>query len=231
MFDFLSDFSISAHICNQRRKAACLALGALALCFAGHVHAQATTQVHDTSPLHPPAGAKVAIVEFEDQECPDCGAANPVLKAAAAKYNIPWVRHDFPLKFHNWSHQAAVYARWFDTKSKKMGDDYRDFIFANQPSIETLAQLTQITGKFAAEHGQALPFAVDPQADHLGSDGGRQGAAVYRGYGPQQTLPNYRCGNCGYEVAAQLSSRRLRALQALLASAFLLSDQLRILLR
>jgi protein-disulfide isomerase len=165
MFDFLSDFSISAHICNQRRKAACLALGALALCFAGHVHAQATTQVHDTSPLHPPAGAKVAIVEFEDQECPDCGAANPVLKAAAAKYNIPWVRHDFPLKFHNWSHQAAVYARWFDTKSKKMGDDYRDFIFANQPSIETLAQLTQITGKFAAEHGQALPFAVDPQGN------------------------------------------------------------------
>jgi protein-disulfide isomerase len=46
-----------------------------------------------------------------------------------------------------------------------MGDDYRDFIFANQPSIETLAQLTQITGKFAAEHGQALPFAVDPQGN------------------------------------------------------------------
>jgi protein-disulfide isomerase len=165
------DFSISAHIYKQRRKpnrqprpkVAGLALGALALIFASHVQAQATTQVHDTSPLHPPAGAKVAIVEFEDQECPDCGAANPVLKAAAAKYNIPWVRHDFPLKFHAWSHQAAVYARWFDAKSKKIGDDYRDFIFANQPSIETPAQLTQITGKFAASHGLALPFAVDPQ--------------------------------------------------------------------
>lgn len=123
----------------------------------------ATTQVHDTSPLHPPAGAKVAIVEFEDMECPDCGNANPLLKEAAEKYHIPWIRHDFPLPFHNWSFQAAVNARWFDTKSKKMGDDYRDYIFANQRSIETPLQLSQFTTKFAQTHGVALPFAVDPQ--------------------------------------------------------------------
>ncbi len=122
-----------------------------------------TTQVHDSSPLHPPAGAKVAIVEFEDMECPDCANANPLLKEAAEKYHIPWIRHDFPLPMHNWSFQAAVNARWFDTKSKKMGDDYRDFIFANQRSIETPLQLTQITRKFAQEHGLALPFAIDPQ--------------------------------------------------------------------
>jgi protein-disulfide isomerase len=122
-----------------------------------------TTQVHDSSPLHPPAGAKVAIVEFEDMECPDCANANPLLKEAAEKYHIPWIRHDFPLPQHNWSFQAAVNARWFDTKSKKMGDDYRDFIFANQRSIATPLQLTQITRKFAQEHGVALPFAIDPQ--------------------------------------------------------------------
>lgn len=123
----------------------------------------ATTQVHDTSPLHPPAGAKVAIVEFEDMECPDCANANPLLKEAAEKYHIPWIRHDFPLPFHNWSFQAAVNARWFDTKSKKMGDDYRDYIFANQRSIETPLQLSQFTTRFAQAHGVALPFAVDPQ--------------------------------------------------------------------
>ena len=122
-----------------------------------------TTQVHDSSPLHPPAGAKVAIVEFEDMECPDCANANPLLKEASEKYHIPWIRHDFPLPQHNWSFQAAVNARWFDTKSKKMGDDYRDFIFANQRSIATPLQLTQITRKFAQEHGVALPFAIDPQ--------------------------------------------------------------------
>ena len=125
--------------------------------------APATTQVHDTTALRPPVGAKVAIVEFEDMECPDCANANPTLKDAAEKYHIPWVRHDFPLPQHNWSFQAAVNARWFDTKSKKMGDDYRDFIFANQRSIESPLQLTQISGKFAQAHSVALPFAIDPQ--------------------------------------------------------------------
>src|SRR5246127_4225535 len=79
----------------------------------------AGTQVHDATPLKPPAGAKVAIVEWEDMECPDCARANPLLREAAAKYSIPWVRHDFPLAFHAWSFNAAVNARWFDTKSKK----------------------------------------------------------------------------------------------------------------
>jgi protein-disulfide isomerase len=122
-----------------------------------------TTQVHDATALKPPAGARVAIVEFEDMECPDCANANPLLKEAAAKYDIPWVRHDFPLPFHNWSFQAAVNARWFDTKSKKIGDDYRDSVFADQRSIETPAQLAQFTQTYAQGHGVALPFAIDPQ--------------------------------------------------------------------
>lgn len=96
-------------------------------------------------------------------ECPDCANANPLLREAAAKYNIPWVRHDFPLPFHAWSFQAAVNARWFDTKSKKIGDDYRDQVFANQPSIVDLNGLRQLTQKFAQQQGIALPFAIDPQ--------------------------------------------------------------------
>lgn len=122
-----------------------------------------TTPVHDPAALRPPAGARVAIVEFEDLECPDCANANPLLKEAAAKYNIPWVRHDFPLPFHVWSSQGAINARWFDTKSKKLGDDYRDLVFANQPSIVDLNGLRQFTEKFAQSHGVALPFAMDPQ--------------------------------------------------------------------
>ncbi len=121
-----------------------------------------TTQVHDASALKPPAGAKVAIVEFEDLECPDCSRANPLLMQATAKYGIPWMRHDFPLPMHNWSFQAAVNARFFDTKSLKMGNDYRDYIFANQISIETPDQLRDWTQKFAQAHGVPLPFAIDP---------------------------------------------------------------------
>ena len=122
-----------------------------------------TTTVHDPAALKPPAGARVAIVEFEDMECPDCANANALLKEAVAKYNIPWVRHDFPLPFHAWSMQAAINARWFDTKSKKIGDDYRDSVFANQPSIVNLDGLRQFTEKFAADRKIQLPFAMDPQ--------------------------------------------------------------------
>ena len=134
---------------------------------AGAVHAQfgppPTTPVHDPSVLRPPAGARVAIVEFEDMECPDCARANPLLKEAAGQYNIPWVRHDFPLPMHAWSFKAAVNARWFDTKTKALGDEYRDQVFANQVSIYSPEALRQFTEKFATEHGVSLPFAVDPQ--------------------------------------------------------------------
>lgn len=144
---------------------------ALLLAMGAAAHAQfgpsPSTPVHDPSALRPPAGARVAIVEFDDMECPDCAHANPLLKEAAAKYNIPWVRHDFPLSFHIWSMQAAVNARWFDTKSKKLGDEYRDEVFANQPSIVDLMGLRQFTEKFAQSHGIAMPFAIDPQGKLL----------------------------------------------------------------
>ncbi len=141
-----------------------------------------TTQVHDPAALKPPAGAKVAIVEFEDMECPDCARANPVLKDAAEKYKIPWVRHDFPLSFHPWSFQAAVNARWFDDKGgKKLGDAYRDGVFANQPMLgEDPNKLNAFTQQFAKEHGIAFPFAVDPM--------GKYAAAVKEDYALGQRI-------------------------------------------
>jgi protein-disulfide isomerase len=125
--------------------------------------AQLSHAQHDMSALKPPPGTHVALIEFADLECPMCARENPVLKDAAAKYKVAWVRHDFPLKMHIWSFQAAVNARWFDTKSKKTGDDYRDAIFANQASIESLDDLRSFTDKFAQQHGIALPFVLDPQ--------------------------------------------------------------------
>jgi len=123
----------------------------------------ATTVVHNAKALRPPAGARVAIVEWEDLECPDCARANPVLQEAAQKYHVPVVRHDFPLPFHHWSFEAAVDARWFDTKSKKLGDDFRDAVFAAQPTVHSQADLRAFAEKFARDRGLELPFAVDPQ--------------------------------------------------------------------
>jgi protein-disulfide isomerase len=136
-----------------------------ALCLATSSFAQFSnpTPSGDKSPLRPPPGSRVAIFVFEDLECPDCSRAAPLLVEASEKYKIPLVVHDFPLPFHAWSFDAAVNARWFDTKSKKLGEDYRAAVFASQPSIRTPADLQAFTEKFAAEHKLTLPFVMDPQ--------------------------------------------------------------------
>lgn len=118
--------------------------------------------------LKPPPGSNVAIVEFDDQECPACAAANPILEAASKKYRVPWIRHDFLIPGHVWSPQAAVNARYFDTKSKELGADYRNQVFAAQQSIATRDDLNQFTQKFAQQHGQQMPFVVDPQGKFMG---------------------------------------------------------------
>ncbi len=113
--------------------------------------------------LRPPVGARVAIVEFDDLQCPLCAAWNPVLMAAAAKYHVPWLRHDFLIRYHNWSRQAAVNARWFDAKSATLGSDYRNAVFQQQPTLATQTDLQDCTERFARQHGVALPFVLDPQ--------------------------------------------------------------------
>ena len=141
-----------------------LAIALAAAAMAGpSAYAQAPINVLDASALHPPAGARVAIVEFGDMQCPACGLANPILKDAAAKYHIPWVRHDFLIPGHNWSRIAAINARWFDLKSKAIGDEYRDEVFASQSSIYNPSSLDQFTQKFAQSHSMSMPFAIDPQ--------------------------------------------------------------------
>ena len=68
---------------RPHRTALFLAIAALFAVAAAHAQFGAPppgTRVHDPAALHPPAGARVAIIEFEDLECPDCGRANPILK-------------------------------------------------------------------------------------------------------------------------------------------------------
>jgi len=135
----------------------------------------------DTSALRPPPGSKVALVEFEDLECPDCARAAPLVEEAARTYHIPLVRHDFPLPQHPWAFDAAVLARWFDAQSKQLGVDFRLYIFQNQNAIsapvegmvtatpEAAAQCKQLlhsyADKFAAEHKLQIPFMVDPKGE------------------------------------------------------------------
>jgi len=112
--------------------------------------------------LRPPKGAQIAIVVFEDLQCPQCRREAPLVQQAAKTYKIPVVRHDFPLPMHNWSYEAAVTAHYFDSRSKQLGIDFRDYIFEHQPEIFP-TNLRQFADKFAADHKVDLPFVVDPQ--------------------------------------------------------------------
>ncbi len=142
----------------MKRSSAAAALLALAL-FSGW---SAAFGAADASSLKLPPGASVAIVMFEDLQCPDCARAYPVVWEAANAHHIPVVLHDFPLPKHNWSFQAAVFARFFDTKSQKLGNDYRGYIYQNQNSIAGEGGLESYTRKFADDNKVPLPFTVDP---------------------------------------------------------------------
>jgi protein-disulfide isomerase len=115
----------------------------------------------DGSSFKPPPGAKAAIVVFEDLECPTCATFYPQLWEVANKYNVPLLLHDFPLAMHPWSFDAAVYARYFDTKSQKLGDDFRGYIYKNQTQIDK-QNLRQYVDKFASDNKAPLPFVFDP---------------------------------------------------------------------
>lgn len=128
----------------------------------------------DAASLKPPPGAKVAVVMFEDMECPSCALNYPVVEEVGRTHHVPVVLRDFPLgPKHPWSFDAAVWARFFDTKSEQLGRDFRAYIFRNQPQI-TPGNLRQYVEKFANDNHVALPFAADPdgklkakvQADH-----------------------------------------------------------------
>jgi len=121
----------------------------------------AAAQDTPDSVLRPPKGAQVAIVIFEDLQCPMCRRTAPLVEQASKDYKIPVVRHDFPLPMHNWSYPAAVMARYFDTHSKALGNEFRDYIFENQLEINPV-NLRGFAERFAAAHKVDLPYVIDP---------------------------------------------------------------------
>ncbi|WP_255462431.1 thioredoxin domain-containing protein [Granulicella sp. WH15] len=143
----------------------------LALPAARSAHAQAAVPpgqgdtFRDTSILKLPADATkgVAILEFEDLECPACSHAFPIVHAAVEKYQIPYIRHDFPLQMHLWSRDAAITARYLQDKvSPSIAEQYRRDVFANQSSIASKDDLGNFTRKWFGTHGQQMPFVMDP---------------------------------------------------------------------
>jgi protein-disulfide isomerase len=127
----------------------------------------------DGSSLKLPPGARVAVVMFEDLQCPDCARAYPVVREAASAHHVPVVLHDFPLPKHNWSFAAAVFARFFDTKSQSLGNEYRSYVYRMQNLIADEGGLQSYTQQFADDHQISMPPAIDPEgklADKVRAD-------------------------------------------------------------
>ncbi len=130
--------------------------------FTALAQAQATA-VKDPALLRAPAGKPLAIIDFEDLECPACSHAFPLVHQAADHYKIPLVRHDWPLQMHVWSRDAAVTARYIQDKiSAQAGEEFRGAVFQNQVSISSKDDLQAFTQKYFEQHGRTMPFVVDP---------------------------------------------------------------------
>ena len=117
----------------------------------------------DTTSLKPPSGAKVAIIEYEDLECPFCAKAFPVVHAAARQYQIPIVECDYQIEYHHWSHDAAICAHYLKAKvSPALSVEYRREVFASQFRIASRDDLHNFTRAFLNQHGLQMPFVMDP---------------------------------------------------------------------
>jgi len=143
----------------------------LVLALFGTLALRAQENSYASQVLRPPKGAKIALVVFEDLECPDCARAAPLIEEARKAYKIPVVRYDFPLPQHLWSFDAAVIAHYFDNKSPELGVAFREYVFQRQTQIngpnmmDGAAQkrnLRAVAEQFAKERKTVLPFAVDP---------------------------------------------------------------------
>ncbi len=140
---------------------------ALALCVSPVIAQTAVppadaTPFHDTSMLKPPPGAKLAIIEFEDLECPLCGQVSPIVWAAMQQYKIPRIHHDFLIQGHAWSRAGAIEARYLEDKvSPKIAEEFRRDVFANQANISAPDDLQRFTAVWFKAHNVPMPFVLD----------------------------------------------------------------------
>ena len=107
--------------------------------------------------LRPPKGSQVAIVVFEDLQCPDCKRAAPLLAEAGRTYKIPVVRHDYPLPMHKNTWAASNAAACADEQGKFW--DMHDQLFNAQDQWNGQAT-SRPKGKFM-EYAKALGLKMD----------------------------------------------------------------------
>ena len=125
------------------------------------------TPFKDTALLKPPAGVKVAIIEYEDLECPACAHAFPIVHTFASQYHPPIEEYDFQIPMHMWSHDAAIFAHYLKAKvSPELSEEFRREVFATQTRIASKDDLHNFEQQFMAKAGKQIPFVVDPTGEY-----------------------------------------------------------------
>jgi protein-disulfide isomerase len=117
----------------------------------------------DTSVLRPPAGAKVALVVFEDLGCPACAHAHPFEIDAVKQTHVALLRYDFPIDAHVWTFSGAVCARYVqDTYGPAMAEEFRSAVFKSQSMYSSEDDIHAFLAKFLEKHGKKMPTVLDP---------------------------------------------------------------------
>jgi hypothetical protein len=144
-----------------------LSLAPLAVVAQTSVPPNQVSNFKDTSSFRPPAGAKVAVIEYEDLECPACAHAFPSVHAAINHYHIPIEEFDFQIPSHIWSHDAAIFAHYLKAKvSPEIAEEFRRETFASQYRIASKDDLHNWEQQFMKDHGKQMPFVVDPTGQY-----------------------------------------------------------------
>src|SRR5438477_11434217 len=89
----------------------------------------------DPALLRPPKGAAVAMVVFQDLQCPMCRTDAPLEEKAAKAHKNRIVRHDIPHPMHNLSINTALIASYYDSNTKDLGNQIRELSFDHKSKI------------------------------------------------------------------------------------------------
>jgi protein-disulfide isomerase len=121
-----------------------------------------------------PADAKVTLVEYGDYQCPHCGHAYPIVKAAQKHFGnrLRFVFRNFPLReMHPWAEAAAETAEFAGAHEKFW--EMHDLLFENQqrlgqPLLVELGRRLRLDVSGLEEALQAEQFAERVQRDFSG---------------------------------------------------------------
>ncbi|MGH9413674.1 MAG: DsbA family protein [Terriglobales bacterium] len=99
--------------------------------------------------------SKIRVIIYQDLECPDCAQWHQIFKNQIIPRfgkEVGFEFRDYPLPQHQWSFNASVLARYFDTRNPKTGMAWRNYCFTHQTQISA-ANLMDTATRWARPYG------------------------------------------------------------------------------